>query len=99
MRMLRAKNAVAAIAMARAFQRSSQYDLFHGQLRPRPIVPTMMRREGPPLNEARQRLRSFVNWACTAEAVASMIGGTLDLQAVMAVAQHYGLPTSLVDFS
>jgi len=97
LRIFEATDAAAAIAMARDFQRSGEYDLFRGQTQRWPVVPTLMRLDEAAHDNAMRCLQMFFNWALSTQSVSSMVEA--DLANLMAVAQHYQLPTTLVDFS
>lgn len=84
-----------AIRVADELKELGKYDLFRGQRHAFDICPTVAR-PGADLNEARKQLNDFASW----------IHRTPDLQslhnnesAILAVAQHYGLKTPLLDFT
>ena len=84
------------VAMKRASQLAREgYDLFRGQVTPRPLEPSI-RRNSIDQRRALRDLSEFAAWVHTRSELAALHG---DMDAILAVAQHYGLPTALLDFS
>jgi hypothetical protein len=85
-----------AIELARLFLHRGQYNWFRGQVsNAHFVVPSLLRRTTNQ-EHAKKRLDQFFSW----------VGQTLGLEkiaanemAILAVAQHYGIPTHLVDFT
>lgn len=89
-----------AIAMATDFKRSGTYDWFRGQLKPWPPHSTALRvklRDNDDWQEVLQKpLLRFLRWLSITPGMESLVG---DENAILAVAQHYGLPTDFIDFT
>lgn len=84
-----------AIALAQALSDAGTYDLFRGQRHTFPIMPSIARPDVDPVL-ARERLELFAQWVHGTEDLASLHNKP---NAILAVAQHYGLRTPLMDVS
>ncbi len=69
---------------------------FRGQTRSWPLLSSFVRRTPTEQSAAVERLGRFGDWLQSVSALASIAA---DEDAALAVAQHYGLATNLVDFS
>ena len=85
-----------AIALAEEARRDGKYDLFRGQARGWPVVPTFLRLSAAEQERALEKDARYRQW----------LHGTPGLEQLaakedeaMAVAQHYGLSTTFVDFT
>ncbi len=90
-----AKNVRDAIKVAEKLKEEGQYDIFRGQIRNFPIRPSIFR-PGVDQGQAIARLNKFAHWVHSTPELASM---HRNKDAILAVAQHYGLNTTLLDFS
>ncbi|MDQ4627791.1 FRG domain-containing protein [Janthinobacterium lividum] len=84
-----------ALDLAEKLKASGDYDLFRGQRHTFPIQPSIFRTDVDK-QDAERKLNSFASW----------VHGTPDLSslhrnenALLAVAQHYGIKTPLMDFT
>lgn len=84
-----------AMQVAEALCESGEYDLFRGQRKDYPLVPTALR-ESVDANEVGRRLNELAGWVSQTAELSSLHHNA---DAILAVAQHYGLPTPLLDFS
>ncbi|MEQ1694947.1 MAG: FRG domain-containing protein [Hyphomicrobiaceae bacterium] len=84
-----------AIEIAKHLQNSGKFDIFRGQFLNFPIRPTGLR-EGIDRKKAAQDLNHFHEWVRRTPELASLHDAP---DAVLAVAQHYGMPTPLLDFT
>jgi hypothetical protein len=92
----RAQNVDEAVALATAFKRDETYDWFRGQISNWLLKSSFVRLRPEQQDEALQKLGRFESWGKNTlglEALAS------HPDAVIAVAQHYGLPTNFIDFT
>lgn len=90
------KDLAEAIAIAQAMKAGGSADWFRGQVRNWPLQSAFVRR-GPAEREAAlDRIATFKAWIEREPALADIAA---DDDAVIAVAQHYGLPTNFIDFS
>ena len=85
-----------AMAVALRMKDEEGYDLFRGQQCAWPVVSSFRRLNLNEQSEAKSRLNQFINWA-QQEPALLQYGFSSD-QAI-AVAQHYGIPTTFLDFT
>ena len=85
-----------AVAFARRMKDEEGYDLFRGQRCTWPIVSSFRRLASNEQSEAKSRLNQFINWA-KKEPALLQYGFSSDK--AIAVAQHYGIPTTFLDFT
>jgi len=92
----RAPSLSAAVQIAQDFKRGGKYDWFRGQTHEWPLCPTLNRLDEEHRNRALIRLANFAYWLRQQPEL-----GWLDECDVkkLAVAQHYGIPTNLLDFT
>jgi len=89
------KNISSAIQLAERLKESGEYDLFRGQRHTFPIQPTAGR-SGVDQQAVNDQLNEFASWVHETPDLKSLHGNK---NAILAVAQHYGLKTHLLDFS
>jgi hypothetical protein len=88
-----------AVAMAERFKAAGKYDWFRGQLRDWPPRSTVCRKnsEGKTGDEdLNMVLVEFAYWAAHTDGLESLVDRRDE---IIAVAQHYGLPTTFIDFT
>ena len=85
-----------AVAAAMRMKAEEGFDLFRGQRCDWPVVSSFRRLDSEQQADAVARVNQFINWAQT-EAALAQYGFSSD-QAI-AVAQHYGIATTFLDFS
>ena len=84
-----------AIELAQRLHDSGKYDLFRGQRHTFPIIPSIARPDVDG-DVATERLNSFASWVTNTPDLKSLHGHA---DAILAVAQHYGIKTPLMDVS
>ena len=89
------KNASSAIKLAKQLKQSGEYDFFRGQRNTYEIQPSISRR-GVDRTAATRKLNEFAHWVHNTPELGSLHEND---NAILAVAQHYGLKTQLLDFS
>src|SRR6516162_9251618 len=89
------KTATSAIKLAEELKARGEYDIFRGQRHTFDIRPSISR-EGVDREAASRRLNEFADWVHRTPDLSSLHG---NLDAILAVAQHYGIQTPLLDFS
>jgi FRG domain len=90
-----AKSLDAALKLVRYLKQSGTYDLFRGQNHTYPLCPSIARR--PEALHANMALLSrFASWVHEHHSLSSLHDNR---DAIMAVAQHYGMPTPFLDFT
>jgi hypothetical protein len=92
----RAGSLAGALELAEELRAAGACDWFRGQTRNWPLLSSFGRRDEAGQQEARERLGRFVAWL---EEVPELAAIAADRDAALAVAQHYGIPTNLVDFT
>jgi hypothetical protein len=95
-KVLRVDDVHLAIRYAEQCRREGEFDWFRGQTQRWPLVPSLARRAPAEQDLVDQRLHRFWSWCDATLGVAEMLPTDASR---MAVAQHYGIPTSLIDFS
>lgn len=83
-----------AIEFALYYQREGIFDLFRGQSRDWPLQPSISRSTDRANAEA--RLREFASWVRRSQELQSLHDSD---DAIIATAQHYGIPTSFLDWT
>ena len=84
-----------AVELAIRLQLDSEYDLFRGQRHTFDITPSIAR-QGVDAEEASEKIQNFATWIHQTPELVSLHHNT---NAILAVAQHYGIQTPLLDFS
>jgi hypothetical protein len=90
----RVESAAKAVALALQWKNECKYKAFRGQSRPWALAASLARVKGVERDAAQRQLGKFVGWARS-------IGPLRDADEIqlMAIAQHYGIPTPLIDFT
>jgi len=86
-----------AIALATEFKQAGRYDWFRGQTRNFPVVASFYRRDEAERERTLEALARFEAWVKATPGLEGLASQGVD--AMIAVAQHHGLPTSFVDFT
>jgi hypothetical protein len=84
-----------AVELAEEFVKDRIFDLFRGQIRNFPLTPSIFR-FGVNRDATRDRLNRLAHWVHTTREVESLHQND---DAILAVAQHYGIPSPLLDFT
>ena len=85
-----------AIRLAEEFRARGIATYFRGQTRTWPLVSSFCRLSEGERDTANERLGLFESWVGSVAALHQLASNG---EAVLAVAQHYGIPTTLIDFS
>lgn len=93
---IRADSVEKAVQLAKNWRTAGRFDLFRGQSAPWGLEPTQLRIPEDEYPAAKERMQRFFRWLSASAGLAE-IASSMD--AVLAVAQHYGLPTRLLDFT
>jgi len=89
------RTAASAVKLAERLKKSGDFDLFRGQRHTFRITPSIFR-PGVDRVTARRKLNKFAGWVHNTPDLGSLHGND---DAILAVAQHYGIRTPLLDFS
>src|SRR6187431_321788 len=90
-------SAQAALDKCHELIRAGRADLFRGQSRDWPrLAPTLLRSSGEQLDAAQAELQRFGEWAINVPQMAIYKG---DVPSIIAIAQHYGFPTTFLDLT
>jgi len=92
----RVKNLKEALNLAKEFSDSGKYNFFRGQARNWPVTPSMARLNETDYKEGIEKLKRLFYFFETSE---DLIKYQSNIDWFFAVAQHYGLPTSYIDFT
>jgi len=84
-----------AVEIAKQFQGEGTFNLFRGQIRNFPVLPSIYRR-GVDRQLKIEELDKFYHWANTIEELKSLHNSQ---DAILAVAQHHGFKTNFLDFT
>jgi hypothetical protein len=84
-----------ALELAESLKASGEYDLFRGQRHTFPIQPSILRQDVD-REDAAKKLKSFATWVHNTPDLSSLHQNS---NALLAVAQHYGMKTPLLDFT
>ncbi len=90
-----ASNVNEAVRVAKKLRQEGSYDLFRGQIRNFPVQPGLFR-VGVDRIDSINRLNQFADWVHQIPELQSLHS---DKDAILAVAQHYGIRTTLLDFT
>ncbi|ALU28218.1 FRG domain-containing protein [Myroides odoratimimus] len=89
------KDIVSAIKLAEELSIKNEYDFFRGQRKIYDLLPTI-KRENVDQKESILKLKKFDNWIHNTPELKSLHNNQIS---ILAVAQHYGMNTNLIDFS
>lgn len=92
----RATDVREAIAKANEWKAEGRYNLFRGQTENWAVVPTLSRLDKEKYEEALAQIKRFYSWVCETPGLEYFVEHTDEL---IAVAQHYGIPTNFLDFT
>ncbi|MCT7310089.1 FRG domain-containing protein [Ralstonia sp. CHL-2022] len=101
MKIIRAANVEEAVAIATQLQQDGKYDWFRGQVQEWPPCSSLERRirDAPEIkSQLDKKLERFIAWA-KAQIDLEYLANPNNVDALFAVLQHYGFPTSYIDFS
>lgn len=87
-----------AVELATRFKNEGKYDWFRGQQQDWPLYPTAARKGTDP-EEQTDITDDLCFLLCWIRQTAGISEIANDIDAVLAIAQHHGLPTSLLDFT
>ncbi|MFY0575227.1 FRG domain-containing protein [Cystobacter fuscus] len=96
MKTVEVSNVHEAVALAEKWKSEGRYDWFRGQRRNWPLKSSIARLDADGRARARKQLGRFRHWVANTPGLEAIAASE---DAMGAVAQHYGLATSLVDFS
>ena len=85
-----------AIELAQEFQKENRYDLFRGQSRDWKVVTSFTRLNRTKRETALAKMGRFFYWVETTAGLEYLWNQT---DQIIAVAQHYGIPTNFLDFT
>jgi hypothetical protein len=94
--LIKTQTAVEALEIAERLRRQGEYDWFRGQRRNWPLKSSFVRLEEKERNEALEKQGRFEQWVNSTRGLEDLAHHP---DMVIAVAQHYGLPTSFIDFT
>jgi hypothetical protein len=93
----RAADVNQAVAVARCLKERGKAHWFRGQVRNHPkLMPSFDRLDEPARQNALQRLDRFTHWVESTPGLETLAASS---DAMIAVAQHHGLPTTFLDFT
>ena len=72
------------------------FDWFRGQINSWPLIPSLVRLKDTEINEASIKSKMLLDWINKNPRTQKYM---MDLDYVVAIAQHYGLPTTFIDFT
>lgn len=101
MKILKAASVEDAVALAEKLKAEGQYDWFRGQIRdwtPSSSLERKMLQGAEAQSECEMRLSRFLRWV-TAQPALAYLAQEQNVDALFAVLQHYGFPTTYIDFS
>lgn len=96
MRIYDASDIDAAWSRIMYLAQTREFDIFRGQKRHWPLLPSLVRQSGQDLTDAINALTAFREWAAETPAMAPYVP---EQDADIAIAQHYGIPTNLLDWT
>ena len=92
----RARDAAEALELCQRLMACGRANLFRGQTHARPLLPSLLRTRSGNRLDSERRLADFIDWAENVPQMVSYHGNSL---AQHAIAQHYGIPTRLLDLT
>ncbi len=92
---LYASDVYEAIQIAELLKEKKSYNLFRGQTKAWPLIPSISR---PNIDQEEEikRLNKFANWVDSVKELQSVNG---NYDKITAIAQHYGIGTTFIDFT
>lgn len=90
------KSPAAALELMKQFRKERKYDLFRGQNTNWEVASTFSRLDSDEQEDAKRRFAMFSAWAKRTAGMEHYAG---NIDALFAVAQHYGIATPFVDFT
>ena len=93
---IRVKSQAELLDLILNLQKTSDFDWFRGQAQDWPLTATIARLDEANMQHCQKRLKRFFNWA---HATPGLEPITSSDDYLIAVAQHYGLPTTFIDFT
>ncbi len=94
---IRASDVREAVSIAMRLREEGRYDWFRGQVRNYPVVASLHRLPEAGKEAAIEKVGRFESWVHRTPGLEEVAADGVD--AITAVAQHYGLPTPFVDFT
>jgi hypothetical protein len=91
-----ARSVESALEKAEGFRQSGTYDWFRGQLHAWPLRPSLFRDSSEAFQDRVERVNRFGDWVAATAGIENL---QRDRDLLLAVAQHYRLPTTLIDFT
>ena len=85
-----------AIRLASELKAEGRYDWFRGQRQNWPLTPSLYRHSQQQQQLDRERILTFARWLQVTPGLREI---ATNPNAVLAVAQHYGIPTTFIDFT
>ena len=85
-----------AIKLAYQLKLQGKYDYFRGQTRDWPVIATLQRLTENKYDGVMERVERFVDWFQHTPGLESIAS---EVDTVVAIAQHYGIPTNFIDFT
>jgi hypothetical protein len=92
----KAANVQEAVVLATDLKQMGKYNWFRGQIQNWPLLSSFARLKTEKVDEALQKAARFEHWFKTTRGLEDIAANT-DMG--IAVAQHYGIPTTFVDFT
>ncbi len=96
MEIFRADTVIEGVQLTEEFKRDGRYDWFRGQTKDRRIRSSLARLDDQQRSEAMEKFRRFHGWVKTTSGLEQLAAQD---DAIIAVGQHYGLPSNFVDFT
>jgi len=89
-------NVIEAVELAQKVKQDGDYDWFRGQIKSWPLKSSFLRLDQEKRAKALEKLRRFESWVRNTAGLESLTANT---DSMVAVGQHYGLPTNFIDFT
>lgn len=94
---IQARSTDEAVQICKKLKESGRATFFRGQTKNWPsITPTLLRLRDTKRQQSIQKLRQFIEWAISVPQMAPYADSR---EALVAIAQHYGLPTTFLDLT
>lgn len=95
-RNFKVNNAEEAVELVQRLKQNGDYDWFRGQIMNWPLKSSFLRIEQEKRADVLEKLRRFAAWVKHTPGLESIAANR---DSIVAVAQHYGLPTNFIDFT